>query len=107
MITLKSRWDELFQKEMSEEQRKSNWDAWKKSALKNGKSDMVKYWCNNNIECEGCKYRNKDWCELQGLPCSVNPILTIQHGMLGMACMGCGYDDGNPQKEFDFSNLPF
>jgi hypothetical protein len=46
---------------------------------------------------------DKDWCLRAELPCTVNPLLTVKHGMMGMACMGMGYDDGINQMEFDFT----
>ena len=51
--------------------------------------DVRKYWSDISA-CQGCIYLSvkESWCNLQGLPCTVNPILTFQNGDLGMACMG-------------------
>lgn len=67
---------------------KDNWIAWLFLAENNDK-EMYDFWTNTSV-CENCdqldiKY---SWCKLQELPCTVNPILTIKGGMIGMACMG-------------------
>lgn len=48
-----------------------------------------RYWTDSR-ECSGCKHRRGTWCQLQQLPCTVNPILSYRHGAAGMACMGAG-----------------
>lgn len=42
--------------------------------------------------CFGCKHLNEKniWCKLQNIPATINPILTLRTGMVGMACMGMG-----------------
>jgi hypothetical protein len=54
---------------------------------------MARWWLSH--ECHGCKHRNGAWCGIRGLPCTVNPILTFRHGLIGMACMGAGRDDAD------------
>jgi hypothetical protein len=92
-IKLKTTWEELFSKEIPAEERRSRWEIWKQMALKAGDQEMVDYWMDAE-GCAGCLNQEKDWCQLQGLPCSINSILTFRLGMIGMACMGAGYDDG-------------
>lgn len=95
-VDLQIRWEDLFQNVMSPELRKQRWDDWKALAMADGEQgkQMVDYWAKDHIDetCEGCIHRNNDWCEFAHLPCNVNPILTIQHGMIGMACQGVGYE---------------
>ena len=50
---------------------------------------VAEYWQDAEA-CDGCIHISGDWCRLQELPCTVNPILTMRHGMIGMACMGAG-----------------
>jgi len=101
MITLESRWEEIFGTG-NDIKNRNNWEAWKKIARKAGEKELVAFWSDPDA-CIGCKHLDKDWCTLQELPCTVNPYLTLKHGMLGMACMGMGRDDGNPQQELPFS----
>jgi hypothetical protein len=35
---------------------------------------------------------------MQALPCTVNPVLTIRHGMPGMACAGAGRELIEPEQ---------
>lgn len=93
-VTLNSNWADLFGKnsdELTPEQRKSNWEEWKRLANEAGDSDIVYKWTDCKETCSGCVYQNVDWCNYMGLPCSVNPVLTLKNGMKGMACMGTGY----------------
>lgn len=89
--------------EYSEEERKQRWNKWKELAIKNGDPDLVESW-EDQSACESCIHLNKNesWCNLQGLPCTVNPILSFRMGMIGMACMGAGKQTSGQQTiEFD------
>jgi hypothetical protein len=85
---------------MTPEERKKRWEVWKATALQQGKKKMVELW-DSCEGCEGCKHLQCAWCDLQGLPCSVNPILTFRYGMIGIACMGAGYEAATLQNEVD------
>lgn len=74
--------------EITEDERRKRWGEWLRLAKADG-NDMHRYWCDR-AECYGCKHLRGSWCDLQELPCTVNPYLTIKHGMIGMACMGAG-----------------
>lgn len=73
----------------TESERKKRWN--KQMSFSNS---VRKYWSDTS-ECIGCIHLNEKeaWCNLQGLPCCVNPITTYQMGMLGMACMGVGREE--------------
>jgi hypothetical protein len=95
-VRLESRFKELFgsvRSEMTEEQRRSRWEEWKQLCERqpDGK-EVVDYWTNSEETCSGCKHQDRDWCKQVGLPCTVNPILTFKEGIIGMACMGVGYE---------------
>jgi hypothetical protein len=97
-VTLKITWIELFDVEDPSAYRK-RWEDWKRLALDAGEKDQVEFWTDADA-CRGCKHLDGDWCLRTGLPCSVNPYLTIKKRMgPGMACMGMGYDDGINQGE--------
>lgn len=97
------RWPDLFQKEMSPTLRRERWEKWKEIANNTDERgrEMVAYWSVDNVEetCSGCIHRDKDWCKFNEFPCNVNPVLTLQHGMIGMACMGLGYEAKPEQLE--------
>ncbi len=82
-------WQELFPKTTSPDARRQRWEKWKKAAItldpEQGQRG-VEYWQRH--ECGPCDQVDGDWCKLQGLPCTVNPILTFNYGYIGMACMG-------------------
>lgn len=76
--------------------RMARWEEWKRIAG----ADIADYWFPGK-ECQGCKHLiGRDWCGLQQLPASVNPILSFRSGMIGMACMGAGYE-----KKFEAESL--
>ena len=75
-------------REITEKDRRIRWATWLRLARLDGKSGAI-YWCDK-AECIGCNHLHGSWCKLQGLPCTVNPILTMKTGMIGMACMGAG-----------------
>lgn len=86
MINLDDSWKNICQS-------KENWLAWCFLAENNDK-EMFEYWTDITV-CKGCDQLDKEnaWCNLQDLPCTVNPILTIKTGMIGMACMGAYRND--------------
>lgn len=100
-----NRWWEILgnnPNDFTTEERRERWERWKQLAADDeaGRA-MVDYWAKDNVDeaCAGCKHRDKDWCNLQGLPCNVNPVLTIKDGIIGMACMGAGYESDQPAVE--------
>lgn len=68
----------------SEDQRKLRWNK-----IMSLNSKMKRHWSDTS-SCSGCIHLdNKEaWCNLQGMPCTVNPLLTYNTGMIGMACFG-------------------
>lgn len=67
-----------------------NWRNWLSVAKK---KDKLLYEVWSDLEgCFECKHLNKKdvWCKLQSIPATINPILTLRLGMVGMACMGAG-----------------
>lgn len=94
-VSLKSSFEQILGKnstEMPEQARRIRWATWFKLSRKRGDEgrEIAKAWLNPE-DCFGCIYRRgRAWCDLKGLPCTVNPILTFRKGMLGMACMGMG-----------------
>jgi hypothetical protein len=103
-VNKKIRWHDLFTKDMAAWVRKERWEEWKAKAVEGddeqGK-EMVDYWAKDNIDetCAGCIHRDNDWCKYAELPCNVNPVLTLQNGIIGMACCGVGYQASMKQGE--------
>ncbi len=98
-ITLKSSFEEILGKNISvftEKERKQRWNEWKQLAIKEGSTELVELW-ETSEGCDGCKHFNtkENWCNSQSLPCAVNPILSFQKGIIGMACMGVGFTKNN------------
>jgi hypothetical protein len=91
-VILRSTWKEILDVADPGECRQ-RWEEWKRLASTAGEKSLVKFWTDTEA-CQGCKYLNRDWCLRAKLPSTVNPFLTIRTGMLGMACMGMGRDDG-------------
>lgn len=88
-------WHDLLgekRESMTDVERRARWEEWKKVTTAVGDKHIVDYWAKDNVEetCSGCVHRDKDWCKLAGLPCNINPILTMKAGIIGMACMGAG-----------------
>jgi hypothetical protein len=110
-VKLKSPFKEILgetPEDFTEQQRKERWNTWKELAIKKGDQELVDMWSDISA-CEDCIYIDKKeaWCNLQQLPCTVNPILSYRMGMVGMACMGAGKEKAG-QQEIEFSNdLPF
>lgn len=107
-VALNSRWHEILgdkKRSMSDDVRRQRWEKWKSLGRRAGKrgKEMVKYWSEENVDetCYGCKHRDGDWCKLQELPCNVNPVLTFNEGIIGMACCGAGYE----AKQLDISDM--
>jgi hypothetical protein len=93
-ITLNSPWTDLTTRE--------SWTTWLEIALV--KSPDTYDWWHTDEGCHDCIHfdAGATWCKLVELPASRNPVLN----MLGMACCGMGYDNGNPQTDL-FDNDPF
>jgi hypothetical protein len=96
-VSLKITWLELLDVE-SPTVCRQRWEEWKRIALAAREKDLLNIWTDTDA-CRGCKHLDGDWCIRAELPCTVNPYLTVKHGMMGMACMGMGYDDGISQGE--------
>jgi hypothetical protein len=97
MISLKSSFKEILgenSETFTEDQRKARWEQWKNIAIAEGEKELVNMWSNTEA-CEGCIHLKDKWCESQGLPCTVNPILSFNDGVIGMACMGVGKEENN------------
>lgn len=97
-VTLAIRWHELFgdkPADINPELRRKRWEEWKALGMKSDAHGrrMVKVWSKDRDEtCKGCAHRVKDWCNSFGLPCTVNPHLTFNDNIMGMACGGAGYE---------------
>jgi len=93
-VELTSRWFQILgnnRKEIIDDIRRERWEQWKKLALEDGGNETVDFWTDTTA-CNGCTNLDGDWCNLQGLPCTVNPLLTFSRNMIGMACGGSGRD---------------
>lgn len=100
-VKLKSSWYEILGKkreEFSEAVRKKRWNKWKKLAIEHGEDELVNYWTDTS-SCEDCIHRDNDWCMLEGLPITVNPIVTMQLAEKGMACKGAGYEAPGAEEQ--------
>lgn len=89
-VTLKISWTDLLgtkATDMPDALRRQRWEQWLALSSDYGRE----YWTDTE-GCEGCKHLDGNWCKLQELPATVNPLLTIHGGMIGMACMGAGYE---------------
>lgn len=94
-VTLEIRWHELFGEgkgEISAGKRRARWEEWKSIAP----AEAVEYWTDGSA-CRDCVHKNADWCSIVELPCTVNPVLTFRHGMIGMACCGTGLTPRQPE----------
>jgi hypothetical protein len=106
LVTLKSSFEEILGKDanqFTEDVRKERWQQWQQIALKkrDGK-DVVDSWTDCSA-CEGCIHliKKEAWCNLMGLPCTVNPILSFRMGMVGLACMGTGREEKTQLELFE------
>lgn len=86
-------WKDLFRKDMPPRIRRQRWEDWKKA----GDPDCVEIWQEH--ECGDCDQRDGDWCCHQGLPCTVNPILTFKFNVPGFACLGAYSSDSEVGHE--------
>jgi hypothetical protein len=95
-VTLTIGWTDLFDKEMSDAQRRNRWAKWiRLKKAKHGNYDAAKYWSDSegcHDERGVCKHLRGGWCVASSLPAGVNPYLTFRHSLLGMACMGIGFE---------------
>lgn len=78
----------------SREDRKSRWNKCVEEFKTNGKKESINVWIEPGgdgscLECVHCNHSD-GWCILMGLPSAVNPVLSFQHALPGMACMGAG-----------------
>lgn len=93
-VTLYDSWHELFgeqSEDFAPKERKGRWAEWKRLVVEAGDLDILEEWTSCEETCSGCVYRVNDWCNYASLPCAVNPILTMQMSIKGMACQGVGY----------------
>ena len=111
-VTLKMSFTDLLghPKWMTERERRARWARWLRLARAKPKSrDAASYWQDKSA-CLDCRHRRgAAWCSSMELPCTVNPYLTMKHGMIGMACAGAGYErkPGLPPEPEDESRIPF
>lgn len=99
-VSLRISWEDLFGKKASDitdQERRNRFSQW----IDLSDEDENPYWtdisgCINEETREACHCLDGYWCVMMGLPCTVNPFLTMCHGMLGMACMGCPPEKGEP-----------
>lgn len=99
-VSLKMTWWELFgekQVDMPDGQRRKRWERWKELAEQQGGKGprLVEIWTDtSSCHQDGgpCKHLCGDWCRYSDLPVTVNPVLTMRHNTIGMACMGIGYE---------------
>lgn len=102
-IKISSSFEEILGKSVetySDEERRERWKQWQNIALEIGDPDCVSLWLDS-FECQGCIHldEQESWCRLQGLPCTVNPVLSFRNGIPGMACMGAGKETAGGRDE--------
>lgn len=81
--------------EITEADRRDRWQQWLALAAKN-KYRLDIAWTDTD-GCNGCQHLDGNWCSLMRLPCTVNPYLSYNYGMVGMACAGAGKSIGDQQ----------
>lgn len=94
-VHLGIRWAELFGKrriDMQDDVRRSRWEEWKSLSRKSLFYENAEFWSTPEEECESCKHCESDWCMLESLPCTVNPLLTFSTNQIGIACSGVGFE---------------
>ena len=104
-VSLGIRWEELFgrsKKNTSDATRRARWEQWKDLCLKSDHPEMVEWWGKGSMadDCFSCEHKDGDWCSLQSLPCTVNPVTTFSLGDIGMACRGIGFKPKQTKLEF-------
>lgn len=103
-VTLNDNFYDLFgrkKEELNESERRHRWAAWLRLVRRKDR-DCADYWRTVEacVERGKCRHLRGTWCELQGLPASVNPILSRRLMFIGMACMGMGYEpEGEAMSE--------
>lgn len=116
-VTLKMSWFDMLGKEPKDftgEQRLERWLKWQELVKEKADLETLEYWTDKS-QCDGCIWldRGNSFCRDMYLPITVNPILTMRTGIIGMACMGSGYEKGGQlelefvRTEDDTENLPF
>jgi len=93
-VTLKISFADLFLKSNPEDANRARWEEWKK--LCKEKDPIILSFWYADVHCFSCAHCDGDWCTLAGLPCSVNPYLSFNYGMPGLACIGGGFE---PKQE--------
>ncbi|KAB8151767.1 hypothetical protein EZY14_016365 [Kordia sp. TARA_039_SRF] len=99
-VQLDNSWEQILGKnrgDMTDSQRRDRWNDWKKIAKSENLDEWIDFWTDSQ-ECVGCKHHDNDWCQLCQLPCTVNPVLTYKHNMMGMACAGLGRESEPPKQ---------
>ena len=89
-VSIESSWTEilLLGSKASQRVRRTRWATWLKLARR---IKIARHWTSLGERCDACSNRRGSWCNSASLPCSVNPVLTVRHGITGMACMGMGF----------------
>lgn len=101
-VRLGSSFEEILGKNggiYQEAERKERWEAWKVLCRRKDPG-AVEYW-EDDSACQGCIHLESGWCGLQGLPATVNPVLSFRMGTIGMACMGMGKAYAHPLLPFE------
>lgn len=95
-VTLEISFEDLFGKnkeDIASCDKKFRWIEWKKIVIKKLNKEeakaVFKFWMPADT-CRNCVYREGEWCVVEDLPCSVNPILSFRLGIPGLACRGLG-----------------
>lgn len=96
-VGLDTSFNDLFRdtrgKALSSGKCRARWATWLR-ACRAVDGYCARYWQSAEGCCEPTRcdhLKGKAWCSLQGLPCSVNPVLTFGGAGIGMACMGGGH----------------
>lgn len=94
-VELMSSWAELFNTTtMDSKMRRERWQEWRRIAIQEQDGEeIVRIWSTPSEVCHNCDNRDYDWCNHVGLPCTVNPVLTFQENLIGLACMGVGFEE--------------
>ena len=90
-VTLVSRWKDLLPASTTAAQRRQRWAHWLRASRTAGHTGTARFWATPDAPCNTCSHRRGGWCRAQGLPCNVNPITTLRHGLQGLACIGASY----------------
>lgn len=90
-VTLAIRWQDLLPASTTAALRRQRWAHWLRLSRTAGHTGTARFWATPDAPCNTCSHRRGGWCCAQGLPCNVNPITTLRHGLQGLACWGAGY----------------